>query len=464
MTRESILVVDDEKILRDFLRETLTRAGYVVGTAEDGEAAIAAATEDPYALALLDVKMPGRDGIETLEALRAARPGIAVVMMTAYGTVESAVRAMRLGAVDYLQKPFGAEKVEEVVERVLEVARLREENRRLAARLTGREGRGALVGGGPAMERILAAVRAAAGSRSTVLVTGESGTGKELVARALHEMSPRAARPFIKVNCAAIPEGLLESELFGHERGAFTGAVRTRAGHFEAADGGTLLLDEVGEAGPAVQSKLLRVIQEREVTRVGDAKSIKVDVRLVATTNRDLQEAVRSGRFRGDLYYRLNVIPIHLPPLRERREEIPALVEHFVRRFAAEGGRSVRGTTPEAVERLTSHSWPGNIRELENVIERAVVMGAGPWIGTEHIALDDDVAARRSGDGRAPAMGAKRTLEEMERELILATLRDAGGNRTRAAERLGVSVRTIRNKLSRWRAEGALIEETCRAE
>jgi DNA-binding NtrC family response regulator len=463
MKRESILVVDDEKILRDFLRETLARAGYVVGTADGADAAIAAAAEEPYALALLDVKMPGRDGIEALEALRAARPGMAVVMMTAHGTVESAVRAMRLGAVDYIQKPFGVEKVEEVVERVLEVARLREENRRRAARLARGEGRGALVGGGPATECVLAAVRAASRSRSTVLVTGESGTGKELVARALHEMSPRAARPFIKVNCAAIPEGLLESELFGHERGAFTGAVRTRAGHFEAADGGTLLLDEVGEAGPAVQAKLLRVIQEREVTRVGDARSLKVDVRLVATTNRDLQEEVRGGRFRGDLYYRLNVIPIHVPPLRERREEIPALVEHFVRRFAAEGGRAVRGPTPEALERLTAHSWPGNVRELENVIERAVVMGAGPWIGAEHIALDDDAASRPSG-ASAPSAGATSTLEQMERELILAALRDAGGNRTRAAERLGVSVRTIRNKLSRWRAAGALHEEACRAD
>ncbi len=478
MTKESILIVDDEAILREFVGQTLARAGHAVGIAADGDEALEAAARDPYALVLLDQVMPKRNGLKTLEALRAAHPELPVVIMTAHGTVESAVAAMRLGAVDYLQKPFDADRLEEVVGRVLDVARLRAENERRVERLATRDAGRAIVGGGPAMSRVLLSARAAAASRSTVLITGESGTGKELIARAVHELSPRAGRPFIKVNCAAIAEGLLESELFGHEKGAFTGAIKTRAGHFEAADGGTLLLDEVGEAGAAVQSKLLRVIQEREVTRVGDAKAMKVDVRLVATTNRDLSAEVRSGRFRGDLYYRLNVIPIDLPPLRDRREEIPALVEHFVRRVARETGRLVAGVTPEAMQRLVEHEWPGNVRELENVIERAVVMGAGPLIGEDGIALDARpattdpgalFAARASGvpRGAFPAAGAPRgrgTLGDAEKDLILATLREENGNRTRAAARLGVSVRTIRNKLARWRADAAPVEEACRVD
>jgi DNA-binding NtrC family response regulator len=463
MKRESILVVDDERLLRDFLREALARAGYVVGTADGGDAAIDALAADRYDLVLLDVSMPGRSGLETLQEIRRLRADLPVVMMTAYGTIDSAVAAMRAGAVDYLQKPFDAETIEEVVERVLDVGRSREENRAIAARLGGEERAGTLAGVGPATERVLVGVRAAAASRSTVLVTGESGTGKELVARALHEMSPRAGRPFVKVNCAAIPEGLLESELFGHERGAFTGAIRARAGHFEAASGGTLLLDELGEAGPAVQAKLLRVIQEREVMRIGDAKPLKVDVRLIATTNRDLAEEVRAGRFRGDLYYRINVIPIFLPPLRERRDEIPQLVAQFVTRKSGESGRRVTGVSDGAMARLMAHDWPGNVRELENVIERAVVMGRGPVVEASEVVIgsgEPPAGPAASGETMPSAAG---TLEDAERNLILSTLREEGGNRTRTAARLGVSVRTIRNKLSRWRAMGAAIEEACRA-
>jgi DNA-binding NtrC family response regulator len=463
--REALLVVDDEEILREFLRETLARAGYAVGVAADGDEALGALERDAYALVLMDQSMPRRDGLDTLGAIRRAHPRLPVVMMTAYGTVESAVAAMRLGAVDYVQKPFDAERVEEVVERVLEVARLREENARRVARLAPVEPSSSLIGRGPAMQQVLVAVRAAAASRSTVLVTGESGTGKELVARAIHEMSPRAARPFIKVNCAAIPEGLLESELFGHERGAFTGAVRSRAGHFEAAHGGTLLLDEVGEAGSAVQAKLLRVIQEREVTRVGDAKTLRVDVRLVATTNRDLRAEVNEGRFRGDLYYRINVIPIHLPPLRDRREEIPGLAEHFARRIAAETGRPAPVIAPEAMRKLSAHAWPGNVRELENVVERAVVLGGGGRIEADAVALDGEVCGAHGALRAAPSAGEPAgTLDRLERDVILATLREENGNRTRTAARLGVSVRTIRNKLSRWRSEGAPLPEVCRAD
>jgi transcriptional regulator with GAF, ATPase, and Fis domain len=315
-------------------------------------------------------------------------------------------------------------------------------------------------------------------------VSGESGTGKELVAHALHEMSPRRERPFVKVNCAAIPEGLLESELFGHERGAFTGAVRARVGHFEAAHGGTLLLDELSEAGPSVQAKLLRVLQEREVMRIGDTRAVPVDVRVIATTNRNLAEEVRLGRFRGDLYYRINVIPIYLPPLRERRQDIPLLVEHFVRRFCRETGREAVRVSDEALRALVAGDWPGNVRELENVIERAIVLGEGRVIEAADVSSarspmhavpiahvgatwpggadgTEDTDRVRPGAERA---GGAATLEEAEREMILATLREEGGNRTRAAARLGISVRTIRNKLARWREERVPVAEACRAD
>jgi DNA-binding NtrC family response regulator len=487
--RESILVVDDEEIMREFLRETLTRCGYTVGTAADGDAALAALAADPYRLVLLDIAMPKRTGIETLDEIRNLWPGLPVVMMTAYGTVDSAVLAMRNGAVDYLQKPFDADAIEAVVERILEVGRLRAENKRAEARLAKSGASKPFIGSAPATERVLLAVRAAAASRSTVLVTGESGTGKELVARALHEMSPRRGKPFVKVNCAAIPEGLLESELFGHERGAFTGAVKSRAGHFESAHGGTLLLDELGEAGPSVQAKLLRVIQEREIMRVGDGKAIAVDVRLIATTNRNLADEVRAGRFRGDLYYRINVIPIFLPPLRERREDIPLLVEHFVTRYCREAGAAPARVTDAAMRRLVAHDWPGNIRELENTIERAVVLGRGETIDASDIPLfrdaeeallaahplgrargalreedaGDGTGVTTRGAGMSDLRGAERlagaTLEQAERDLILSALREEGGNRTRAAARLGISVRTVRNKLARWRAQGALLAE-----
>jgi len=476
--RESILVVDDEQIMREFLREALTRRGYSVGVAADGEAALAALATHSYQLVLLDVAMPGRTGIETLDDVRAGWPSVPVILMTAYGTIDSAVVAMRKGAVDYLQKPFDADTIEDVVERVLEVGRLRAENKKIEARLAKEEVSRPCIGRAPATERVMRAVRAAAASRSTVLVTGESGTGKELVARALHEMSPRRGRPFVKVNCAAIAEGLLESELFGHERGAFTGAVKTRAGHFESADGGTLLLDELGEAGASVQAKLLRVIQEREIMRVGDGKAIAVDVRIIATTNRNLSDEVRAGRFRGDLFYRINVIPIYLPPLRERREDIPLLVSNFVRRFCAESGRPALRVTDEAMRALAAHDWPGNVRELENVIERAVVLGNGSALDVDAIPLVRETAEaagdaasgtsaeglRRARAGAATGVAAGSTLEEAERDLILAAIRDEGGNRTRAAARLGISVRTIRNKLSRWRSEGAPLAEVCRVD
>ncbi|MFN0150886.1 MAG: sigma-54-dependent transcriptional regulator [bacterium] len=470
MKRESILVVDDEEIMREFLREALNRRGYSVGVAANSDAALEALGAHAYQLILLDIAMPGRTGIETLDDIRAGWPGVPVILMTAYGTIDSAVLAMRKGAVDYLQKPFDADTIEDVVDRVLEVGRLRDENKTIEARLAKEDVSRPFLGSAPATERVMLAVRAAAASRSTVLVTGESGTGKELVARALHEMSPRRGRAFVKVNCAAIAEGLLESELFGHERGAFTGAVKTRAGHFEAADGGTLLLDEIGEAGPAVQAKLLRVIQEREIMRVGDAKPIAVDVRIIATTNRNLSDEVRAGRFRGDLFYRINVIPIYLPPLRERREDVPLLVTNFVRRFCMESGRPALRVTDEAMQALTAHDWPGNVRELENVVERAVVLGSGPALDVDSIPIVREATAHATPGayaarpGSNSGDGANATLESAERDLILTAIREEGGNRTRAAARLGISVRTIRNKLSRWRTEGAPLAEVCRVD
>ena len=490
MKRESILVVDDEEIMREFLRETLTRSGYTVGIAADGDAALAALAADPYRLVLLDIAMPKRTGIETLDEIRMLWPDLPVVMMTAYGTVDSAVLAMRNGAVDYLQKPFDADAIETVVERILEVGRLRAENRRAEARLAKSDASKPFIGSAPATERVLLAVRAAAASRSTVLVTGESGTGKELVARALHEMSPRRGKPFIKVNCAAIPEGLLESELFGHERGAFTGAVKSRSrAASSSAHGGTLLLDEIGEMrGRRCRPSSCASLQEREIERVGDSKTIAVDVRV---DRDDEPEPRRRGRARADsasdLYYRLNVIPISLPPLRERREDIPLLVEHFVTRYAARPASPRRASTDAAMRRLVAHDWPGNIRELENAIERAVVLGCGETIDASDIPLFRDaeealvgalpfvrasgaLREREAGDamggaarGVPASRGAERlagsTLEQAERDLILSALREEGGNRTRAAARLGISVRTVRNKLARWRAQGAHLAE-----
>ncbi len=442
-----ILVVDDEPLLREFLEETLRRTGHEVICAAGGDEALRRVSLDPPDLVLLDIRLQGRDGLSLLPEFRRLCPEAPVIMMTGHGTLESAVTAWRAGAFDYLVKPFSADTVDLVAERALAVGALRRENADLRHRLSLQEALAPMVGRSRAMEDLRSAIRLVAPTRSTVLITGESGTGKELVARAIHEGSPRASGPFIKMNCAAVPAGLLESELFGHERGAFTGAVSRGTGRFEQAHGGSLLLDEISEMDPALQPKLLRALQEREFYRVGGSQSVRVDVRVLATTNSDLRDRVRQGAFREDLFYRLAVVPLLVPPLRERRDDILLLAAHFLARFAEENGRSGVRLTPAASERLVRYDWPGNVRELCNAVERAVILCPGNGLGPEHFVLEP---ARPASD-----TSAGDSLRERERAWILRVLQETGGNRSAAARRLDVSVRTVRNKLALYEREEA---------
>jgi DNA-binding NtrC family response regulator len=431
----SIWVIDDEAILRDAMAEALRRAGHRVESFESARPALERLGSEPCDLVITDLRLPDLDGIAVLEEVRRAAPDVPVLVVTAHGTVESAVGAMKKGAYDYILKPFRLEELEALVERALAHRRLEVENEVLRARVGDAAEPEAVWG--PATRGVLALLERAAQSDATVLITGESGTGKEVAARTLHRLSRRRAGPFLCVNCAALSAGLLESELFGHEKGAFTGADRLRKGRFELADGGTLLLDEVGEIDPALQAKLLRVLQERSFERVGSSRTRRADVRVVATTNRDLPAEVARGRFREDLYYRLNVLPVRMPPLRERREEIPLLAEHFLARHR-------KDISAAAMRALCAYDWPGNVRELANLLERAAVLCPGDEISAEMIApwLEAPV--------RAPLSLAGRTLEEIERRAIEENLRACGGNRERAARVLGISARTLRDKLKKW--------------
>jgi DNA-binding NtrC family response regulator len=441
MDRERILVVDDEQGMRLGLTEVLEREGYAVTAVEHGEAALRALAEQPAALVLSDMRMPGIGGADLLTAVHERHPGIAMVMMTAYGTVEDAVTSMKGGARDFLTKPFAPHDLLHLVRRILADPGADAPSRPVRA---GRR----IVTNSPALARVLAIVEGVAASRAPVLVEGESGTGKELLARHLHEAGPRRARPFVAVNCAALPRELLESELFGHERGAFTGATARKLGKFELASGGTLLLDEVSEMEPALQGKLLRVLQEHEVDRVGGTRPVAIDTRVVATTNRPLRALVASGGFRRDLYYRLHVVPVTLPPLRDRREDIEPLIEHFCRRFRS--GRRL-AVTAEARAYLQRHPWPGNVRELEHTIERAALLCRDDTVTLADLQLDEEPIAQ---DDPAATGLAGRTVHEVERQLIFETLRQTNNNRSRAAELLGISVRTLRNKLAEYRASG----------
>ncbi len=452
-SRARILVVDDEAILRDGMAETLKRAGHEVVTAENGLVARERLAERNCRVVVSDLSMGEHGGLELLQHVRTTDPEIPVILVTAYATVETAVRAMKAGAFDYVTKPFGAEELEVVVAKALDHNRLVRENEYLQ-RIAGDrtiEQRGYVVGSSPAMRRVFENVRAAAQSDATALVLGESGVGKEVVARALHEMGPRRDGPFLAVNCAALSAGLLESELFGHEKGAFTGADATRKGRFELADGGTLLLDEISEVDPPLQAKLLRVLQQKEFERVGSNQTRRVDVRVVATTNRDLKKEVAAGRFREDLFFRLHVLPIEVPPLRERREMIPDLVDYFLERLRRRGRGDWR-IEPEALEALRSHRWPGNIREMENLLERVTVLNPGPVIRAEWVraAL---VGFEGAPAGASVEADGPMTIDEMERRLIFATLERCAGHRTHAAEALGITVKTLRNKLAKWGAE-----------
>lgn len=435
----SVLVVDDEPQMRLAMRRVLTRAGYTVDEACDGVEALDRLRRGSHRVVVSDVRMPRLDGMSFLDRAREVSPGSAIVLVTAYGTVESAVEAVRRGARDYILKPFPPEVLERVVEAAMGIAAPPDFEQRIVTQDL-------------ALRRLLERARRAAASDATVLIEAESGAGKELLSHFIHEASPRRTGPFVALNCAAFPPDLLESELFGHARGAFTGAVRDRRGHFEAAGGGTLLLDEIAEMSSALQAKLLRVLQEREVQRLGDEAPRRVDVRVIAATNRDLAAAVRSGVFREDLYFRLSVIPFRIPPLRERPGDVALLVEHFCRTHAA--GRGPFRITPRAKQRLEESPWPGNVRQVENVVLRAVVMSTRDELDVEDFFPEDaspPAPSSESSDLSKARSWHGGTIDEVERILIEEALRSTGGNRTRAAELVGISVRTMRNKLRAYR-------------
>ena len=442
-----ILIVDDDDDIRTILADRLAARGHDILQAADGLRALEVAAEERPDLMLLDLDLPGADGMTVLDRLRQDSLPPTVVVITAFGTIEKAVEALRRGAYDFLPKPFQPGHVELTVGKALERHELREENQALRAAMPNRK---ALVGKSPALAALVEQAKRAADSKSTVLLIGESGTGKEVVARSIHAWSPRAGRPFIAVNCVALSEELLESELFGHEKGAFTGAHQQKLGKFELANRGTIFLDEVGDIRESLQAKLLRVLQEHEFERVGGTRTVKTDIRVLAASNRNLEEAVKTGRFREDLYYRLNVVRLQMPPLRERRDDIPVLAEHFVEKYAAETGKRITGIVPEAMEQLCAHGWPGNVRELENAIERAVVLGNGPMLQPGDLGLRNDIGGSSAALPDAPSSGRFHDrVEEFKRTLIRSALAVAKGNQTRAAEALGLQrtylARLIRN-------------------
>jgi two-component system response regulator HydG len=451
MVRKRILVVDDEPLMREFISETLRRRKYDVKVAKDGLEALNELESWTADLVISDIKMPKMNGMELLERVGRTYPSTDVIMITAYGTVDDAVKAIKRGACDYIQKPFTAEELAIKVSKALEFRGLTEENRYLRQELGGKYSFEQIVGASPKMLKVFEAMDMVIGSKATVLIQGESGTGKELVARAIHLNGPRKNGPFIKINCAAMPETLMESELFGHEKGAFTGAIRTTDGRFIQAHGGTLLLDEISEMSHQMQAKLLRVLQEREFERVGGKDTIKVDIRIIATTNRDLKEAIKKEEFREDLYYRLNVFPINLPKLVERRSDIPLLVDHYVKKFSREYERDIRGVQDVAMDQLMRYHWPGNVRELENKLERAVILCNDTVIGTKQLFIEEQELF--SPPPPIVEVGAT-TLKEMEKAMIVKTLRENDNNRTRTADILGISIRTLRNKLREYRGEG----------
>lgn len=443
-TKRKILVVDDERTMRDFLSTSL-KSRYQVFTASNGHEAMAVLRVEKIDLVLSDMQMPGRGGMELLGDIRTHldyQP--VVIMMTAFGSIELALDATRHGAQDFLTKPFGMDQLDHAIKRAFEFANLKTENKSLRTNLAVRSEHKGMLGNNPAMTQLREKIAMIADSRGTVLLQGESGTGKEVVARAIHETGNRANGPFIRINCAAIPEALLESELFGYERGAFTGAVAAREGKFELADGGTLLLDEISEMPFAMQAKLLRVLQEREYMRLGAKYATKTDVRIIATTNRNLKEEIKAHNFREDLYFRLNVIPLRIVPLRLRKDDIPLLAAHFCQNFCAENEKPLMEISEGAMRCLIAMDWPGNVRQLQNVLERAVILSTSNSLDEEILGLSEEMDATDRSGGLAEDM----TLKDMERELIMRKLENTRGNRTQAAHELGISVRTLRNKLN----------------
>jgi two-component system, NtrC family, response regulator HydG len=442
--RARVVVADDEASARSGLAMLLRDEGFEVAVAEDGAKALVLVQESAPDVLVTDLRMPGLDGIELLRRAREVQPEIIVVLMTAFAEVETAVRAMKEGAEQYLTKPLQIDELVLVLHRAFERRRLQNEATELRARLKERLRFENIIGSSPAMQEVFNAIEQVAPTKATVLIGGESGTGKELVAQAIHENSPRANAPFVKLHCAALAETILESELFGHEKGSFTGAAGRREGRFKQADDGTLFLDEIGDISPAIQVKLLRFLQERSFERVGGNETLKVDVRVIAATNRDLAAEVVAGKFREDLYYRLNVVNVEMPPLRARPSDLLALATHFLHRFSKENGKRIDGFDDDAVERISGYRWPGNVRELENVIERAVVLCDGPKLTAKH--LPAGVGAVTRGAVRVPGS----TMAEIERNAILATLDACGGRTTRAAQMLDISVRKIQYKLHEY--------------
>ena len=437
-----ILVVDDEAIIRDSLRDWLSDAGHEVLTAEDGNHALGLIEKEAPGVAIVDLVMPGMDGIELLKKAKEISPNIEVIVITAYASIPTAIAAMKEGAYDYVEKPFSPERVELLIKKLIEHMDLVEENISLHQKLDQRHCFEDIITKSPKMQQVIELIKIVAKSNATVLITGESGTGKELVARAIHSRSYRKDKPFVPVSCAALPESLLESELFGHEKGAFTGAHALRKGKIEFANRGTLFLDEIGEMSTNIQVHLLRVLEEREFTRVGGNDLVRVDVRVVSATNRDMKAAVASGQFREDLYYRLNVVTIDLPPLRDRIEDIPLLSDHFLKKFSVENRKEVRGFSQEVTDFLLKYQWPGNIRELENTVERAVILAQNPEIQLADLLQRNSPLVGPASSGR--------TLKELERNHIINILSESGGNYGIAARILGISRSTLYNKAKEY--------------
>ena len=444
-----ILVVDDEASHRKMIEAVLSAEGYEVAQAEDGRAAISAIEDRFYDLIIMDVRMPNVDGIEALQKIKHISPDIPIIIMTAYASVGTAVEALKSGAYDYLIKPLDIDELKILVDKALRYKQLEQENLYLKERLQDRFDFSSIIGRSPAMKKLFETIALVAPSEATVLIFGESGTGKELIANAIHQNSPRKDMPFIKVNCAALPETLLESELFGHEKGAFTGAIARKEGRFQLAHKSSILLDEIAEMAPATQAKILRVLQEREFEPVGSGQTLKVDTRVIAATNKNLEEEIQQGRFREDLYYRLNVVTVDLPSLRQRREDIPFLSDFFLKQYAEKNRRLIKGFTPRATDLLMRYDWPGNVRELENIIERAVIMARGEMITPLEFPADlqdlDEELKDTSVD-----LTPGRSLKEVEKVMILKTLEETGGNRTHAARILGISRRTLQLKLKEY--------------
>lgn len=449
MKKKTILLVDDDSAHRLMLKANL-KSDFEIIEAEDGDEVLPILSETSVDLLILDLKMRRLGGLETLTALKEAGRYLPVIVLTAFSSVNSAVAAMKEGAADYITKPVDIDELKIMIDRVLNYERLQTENALLRKRLDHKFNYGNIIGRSRPMRELFETLALVSPSAATVLIQGESGTGKELVANIIHENSPRKNGPFIKVNCAALHENLLESELFGHEKGAFTGADKLRQGHFERASGGTLFLDEIGDMALTTQAKILRVLQEGECSRLGGDKTIKVDVRLLTATHKNLEEMAAEGSFRQDLFFRLNVVPVHLPPLRERQEDIPVLARHFLKKFAAQNRKNLRGLHPAAIKALTEYDWPGNIRELENTMERAVILCLGEQITPAELPAHFPAAQTPETNEPRTTISQGMSLKGMERELIKATLKEAGGNKTQTAKSLGITRQTLLNKIKEY--------------